>query len=332
MTLCIFRKPNNAKNPLINQFRKTAGVFMKKISVIGAGNVGATVIQRLAEKEAGELILVDIVEGLPQGKALDLMQAGTIMGYDTPITGTNDYADIAGSDIVIITAGIARKPGMSRDDLININGEIIRDIAGNIAEYAPNSIVINVTNPLDILTHVALKYTGFGKHRVFGMSGVLDAGRFACFVAEELRCSRKDVEALVIGGHGDLMIPLPGYTTAGGIPLTELLPDTTIEKLVDRTVHAGAEIVGLLKNGSAFYAPSAAVAEMTEAILNDSKRILPASAYLDGEYGQQGICFGVPAKLGAAGIEEILEVRLTEEQQKLLQNSADLLRKSNPFV
>ena len=228
---------------------------MAKISVIGAGNVGATTVQRLAELELGEIVMTDVVEGLPQGKALDLMQAGAIKGYDTSILGSNDYADIADSDLVIITAGIARKPGMTREDLIKTNSKIIVEVSKNIAKYAPESIVMNVTNPLDIITYVAMKSTGFETKKVFGMSGVLDAGRFASFIAEELKCSKKDVQAMVIGGHGDLMVPLPQYTTVSGIPLTDLLSEDKISRLVERTVNGGAEIVELLKQGSAFYAP-----------------------------------------------------------------------------
>ncbi|AKB79879.1 Malate dehydrogenase [Methanosarcina horonobensis HB-1 = JCM 15518] len=300
---------------------------MAKISVIGAGNVGATTVQRLAELEIGEVVMTDIVEGLPQGKALDLMQAGAINGYDTRVTGTNDYADIAGSDLIIITAGIARKPGMTREDLIKTNSKIIGDVARNIAKYAPNSIVMNVTNPLDIITYVAMKATGFEPKRVFGMSGVLDAGRFASFIAEELKCSKKDVEAMVIGGHGDLMVPLPQYTTVSGIPLPELLPDRTIDRLVERTVNGGAEIVELLKQGSAFYAPSSAIVRMAEAVIKDSKRIIPASAYLEGQYGQEGIYFGVPVKLGAAGIEEIIELKLEKSQFEILRKSSETIRR-----
>jgi malate dehydrogenase len=300
---------------------------MVKISVIGAGNVGSTTVQRLAELEPGEIVMTDIVEGMPQGKALDLMQAGAINGYDTRITGTNDYADIANSDLVIITAGIARKPGMSREDLIKTNSKIIGDVAGNIAKYAPNSIVINVTNPLDIITYVAMKATGFDPEKVFGMSGVLDAGRFASFIAEELKCSKRDVEAMVIGGHGDLMVPLPQYTTVSGIPLPELLPEKTIDRLVERTVNGGAEIVELLKQGSAFYAPSAAIVRMAEAVIKDSRRVLPASAYLEGQYGQKGIYFGVPVKLGANGIEEILELKLEDSQCERLKKSSETIRK-----
>jgi malate dehydrogenase len=300
---------------------------MAKISVIGAGNVGATTVQRLAELELGEIVMTDIVEGLPQGKALDLVQAGAIKGYDTSIVGTNDYADIADSDLVIITAGIARKPGMTREDLIKTNSKIITEVSRNIAKYAPESIVISVTNPLDIITYVAMKSTGFESKKVFGMSGVLDSGRFASFIAEELKCSKKDVQAMVIGGHGDLMVPLPQYTTVSGIPLTDLLSGERIARLVERTVNGGAEIVELLKQGSAFYAPSAAVVSMAEAVIKDSKRILPASAYLEGQYQQEGIYFGVPVKLGISGVEEILELKLDESQYETLRRSSETIRK-----
>lgn len=300
---------------------------MVKISVIGAGNVGATTVQRLAELEIGEIVMTDVVEGMPQGKALDLMQAGAIKGYDTTILGTNNYADIADSDLVIITAGIARKPGMTREDLIKTNSKIIIEVSKNIAKYSPEAIVLNVTNPLDIITYVAMRSTGFDPKKVFGMSGVLDAGRFASFIAEEIKCSQKDIQAMVIGGHGDLMVPLPQYTTVSGIPLTHLLPEATISRLVQRTVNGGAEIVELLKQGSAFYAPSSAIVAMTESIIKDQKRILPASAYLEGQYGQEGIYFGVPAKLGASGVEEILELELTGEQQDILKKSSETIRK-----
>ncbi|MGB9930044.1 MAG: malate dehydrogenase [Methanosarcina sp.] len=301
---------------------------MVKISVIGAGNVGATTVQRLAELELGEIVMTDVVEGLPQGKALDLIQAGAIKGYDTSIIGTNDYADIADSQLVIITAGIARKPGMTREDLIKTNAKIIMDVSRNIAKHAPDAIVLNVTNPLDIITYVAMKSTGFETKKVFGMSGVLDTGRFASFIAEELKCSRKDVNGMVIGGHGDLMVPLPQYTTVSGIPLSDLMLQEKISKLIQRTVNGGAEIVELLKQGSAFYAPSSAIVAMTEAIIKDEKRILPACAYLEGQYGQEGIYFGVPTKLGASGVEEILELELTQEQQEILRKSADNIRKA----
>ena len=300
---------------------------MAKISVIGAGNVGATTVQRLAELELGEIVMVDVVDGLPQGKALDLMQAGAIKDYDTQILGSNDYSNIENSDLAIITAGIARKPGMSREDLIKINSKIVAEISKNIAKYAPKSIVINVTNPLDIMTYVAMKSTGFEVTKVFGMSGVLDAGRFASFIAEELECSKKDVHATVIGGHGDLMIPLPKYSTVSGIPLTYLLSDDQIFRLVERTVNGGAEIVGLLKQGSAFYAPSSAIVSMAEAVIKDSKRVLPACAYLEGQYGQEGIYFGVPVKLGASGVEEIFELKLDQGQYEILRKSSEAIRK-----
>jgi malate dehydrogenase len=299
---------------------------MAKISVIGAGNVGATTAQRLAELELGEVVMTDIVPGLPQGKALDLMQAGAIKNYDTSIIGTNDYADITDSDLVIITAGIARKPGMTREDLIKTNSKIIIEVSKNIAKYAPESIVINVTNPLDIITYIVMKSTGFEAKRVFGMSGALDSGRFASFVAEELKCSKKDVQAMVIGGHGDLMVPLPQYTTVSGIPLRNMLSGDKITSLVERTINGGAEIVELLKQGSAFYAPSAAIVSMAEAVIKDSKKILPASAYLEGQYGQEGIYFGVPVKLGASGVEEILEIKLDEEQYEILRKSSETIR------
>ena len=300
---------------------------MAKISVIGAGNVGATTVQRLAELELGDIVMTDVVEGMPQGKALDLMQAGAIKGYDTSILGTNDYSDIADSDLVIVTAGIARKPGMTREDLIKTNSKIIVEVSQNIAKYAPKSVVIIVTNPLDIITHVAMKATGFETKRVFGMSGVLDAGRFATFIAEELKCSRKNVQAMVIGGHGELMVPLPQYTTVSGIPLQDLLPEDTISKLVKRTVNGGAEIVDLLKQGSAFYAPTSAIVSMAEAIIKDTKSVLPACAYLDGQYGQEGIYFGVPVKLGASGVEEIIELKLDQEQYEVLRKSSESIRK-----
>lgn len=305
---------------------------MAKISVIGAGNVGATTVQRLAELELGDIVMTDVVEGMPQGKALDLMQAGAIKGYDTTVLGTNNYSDIAGSDLVIVTAGIARKPGMSREDLIKTNSKIVVEVSQNIAKYAPKSVVIIVTNPLDIITHVAMKATGFETKRVFGMSGVLDAGRFATFIAEELKCSRKNVQAMVIGGHGDLMVPLPQYTTVSGIPLQDLLPEETISRLVKRTVNGGAEIVDLLKQGSAFYAPSSAIVAMAEAIIKDTKSVLPACAYLDGQYGQEGIYFGVPVKLGASGVEEIIELKLNQEQNEILRKSSESIRKIIPQI
>lgn len=296
---------------------------MPKITIIGAGAVGATAAQRIAEKELGDVVLTDIVEGLPQGKALDLMEAAPMFGYDSKILGTNDYRDIEGSDVVVITAGIARKPGMTREDLLKINTKIIREVSQNIAKYAPESIIITVTNPLDIMTYVAMKTTNFEPERVFGMSGVLDAGRFAAFIAMELGCSVRDISAMVLGGHGDTMVPLPRFTTVSGVPITELLPEDAIKRLVERTVNGGAEIVNLLKTGSAFYAPSAAVTNMVEAVVKDTKRVLPVCAYLDGEYGRKDIYLGVPVKLGRRGVEEIIELKLTDDEKKVLDKSAE---------
>jgi len=299
---------------------------MPKITIIGAGAVGATAAQRIAEKELGDVVMTDIVEGLPQGKALDLAQAGPLWGYDSKVTGTNDYKDIEGSDVVVVTAGIARKPGMTREDLLKINGKIIREVSQNIAKYAPDSIVITVTNPLDIMTYVAMKTTGFEPNRVFGMSGVLDSGRFAAFIAIELGCSVRDINAMVLGGHGDTMVPLPRFTTVSGVPITELMPESTIKRLVERTINGGAEIVNLLKTGSAFYAPSAAVTNMVEAVIKDTKRILPACAYLNGEYGKKDIYLGVPVKLGRKGISQIVELELAIEEKKALDISAEAVK------
>ena len=299
---------------------------MPKISIIGAGAVGATAAQRIAEKELGDVVLTDIVEGLPQGKSLDLLESGPLSGYDSNITGTNDYRDIEGSDVVVITAGIARKPGMTREDLLKINTKIITDVSQNIKRYAPGSVVITVTNPLDIMTYVTMKTTGFEPNRVFGMSGALDSGRFAAFIALELGCSVRDIYAMVLGGHGDTMVPIPRFTTVSGIPITELMQGSTIKQLVDRTINGGAEIVNLLKTGSAFYAPSAAVTNMVEAIIKDTKRILPVCAYLNGEYGKKDIYLGVPVKLGMRGIEEIIELELTGEEKKALDMSAEAVK------
>ena len=299
---------------------------MPKITIIGAGAVGSTAAQRIAEKELGDVVMTDIVEGLPQGKALDLLEAGPLLGYDSNIIGTNDYRDIEGSDVVVITAGIARKPGMTREDLLKINTKIITDVSQNIKRFAPDSVVITVTNPLDIMTYVTLKTTGFEPNRVFGMSGVLDSGRFATFIALELGCSVRDINAMVLGGHGDTMVPLPRFTTVSGVPITELMPESTINRLVERTINGGAEIVNLLKTGSAFYAPSAAVTNMVEAVIKDTKRILPVCAYLSGEYGKKDIYLGVPVKLGRIGIEEILELELTGEEKKALDRSAEAVK------
>jgi len=299
---------------------------MNKITIIGAGAVGATAAQRIAEKELGDVVLTDIVEGLPQGKALDLLESGPLCGYDSKVTGTNDYKDIEGSDIVVVTAGIARKPGMTREDLLKINTKIIKEVSQNIAKYAPDAIVITVTNPLDIMTYVSMKTTGFEPQRVFGMSGVLDSGRFATFIAMEFGCSVRDISAVVLGGHGDTMVPLPRFTTVSGVPITELMPKDIIQRLVERTVNGGAEIVNLLKTGSAFYAPSAAVTNMVEAVVKDTKRILPVCAYLNGEYGKKDIYLGVPVKLGRRGVEEIIELELTADEKKALDSSAEAVK------
>ena len=299
---------------------------MPKITIIGAGAVGATAAQRIAEKELGDVVLTDIVEGLPQGKALDLMESAPLFGYDSKLSGTNDYKDIEGSDVVVITAGIARKPGMTREDLLKINTKIITEVSQNIKRYAPDSVVITVTNPLDIMTYVTLKTTGFEPARVFGMSGVLDSGRFAAFIAMELGCSVRDINAMVLGGHGDTMVPLPRFTTVTGVPITELMPESTINRLVDRTINGGAEIVNLLKTGSAFYAPSAAVTNMVEAVIKNTKRIFPVCAYLNGEYGRKDIYLGVPVKLGRQGVEEIVELKLSAVEKKVLDRSAEAVR------
>lgn len=299
---------------------------MPKITIIGAGAVGATAAQRIAEKELGDVVMTDIVEGLPQGKALDLSEAGPMCGYDSKVTGTNDYKDIEGSDVVVVTAGIARKPGMTREDLLKINGKIIREVSQNIAKYAPDSIIITVTNPLDIMTYVALKTTDFEPRRVFGMSGVLDSGRFATFIAMELGCSVRDIRAMVLGGHGDTMVPLPRFTTVSGVPITELMSKDVIQRLVERTVNGGAEIVNLLKTGSAFYAPSAAVANMVEAVLKNTKRVMPVCAYLDDEYGKKDVYLGVPVKLGRRGVEEVIELELADDEKKALDRSVEAVK------
>ncbi len=295
----------------------------KKVTVIGAGNVGATAAQRLAEKQLCDVVLVDIVEGVPQGKALDLVEAAAIEKHDSQLTGTNGYDDTADSDIVIITAGIPRKPGMSRDDLISTNAGIVRNVTQEVASRSPEAIIIIVSNPLDAMCHVAYDTCGFPKQRVIGMAGVLDSARFRAFISMELNVSVENTHAFVLGGHGDTMVPLPRYSTVAGIPITELLAKDRIDALVDRTRNGGAEIVGLLKTGSAYYAPASAAVEMAESILKDKKKILPCAAYLQGEYGIQDLFIGVPVKLGAAGAEEIIEITLTEEEQQALKKSAD---------
>jgi malate dehydrogenase len=294
----------------------------KKTTVIGAGNVGATAAQRLAEKELCDVVLIDIIEGVPQGKALDLAQAAPIEKHDSRLTGSNAYDASAGSDIVIITAGIPRKPGMSRDDLISTNAGIVKTVTRQVAALSPDSILIIVSNPLDAMCHVAFETSGFPKQRVMGMAGVLDSARFRAFIAMELNVSVENTHAFVLGGHGDTMVPLPRYSTVAGIPITELLSQDRIEALVGRTRTGGAEIVGLLKTGSAYYAPASAAVEMAEAILKDKKKILPCAAYLEGEYGINELFIGVPVKLGAKGIEQVIEIELTAEEKAALHKSA----------
>jgi malate dehydrogenase len=298
----------------------------KKVTVVGAGNVGATAAQRLAEKQLCDVVLVDIVEGVPQGKALDLAEAAAIEKHDSHLTGTNGYDETADSDIVIITAGIPRKPGMSRDDLISTNAGIVRNVTQEVASRSPEAIIIIVSNPLDAMCHVAYDTCGFPKKRVIGMAGVLDSARFRAFISMELDVSVENTHAFVLGGHGDTMVPLPRYSTVAGIPITELLAKDRIDALVERTRNGGAEIVGLLKTGSAYYAPASAAVEMAESILKDKKKILPCAVYLQGEYGIQDLFIGVPVKLGAEGAEEIIEITLTEEEQQALQKSADAVQ------
>jgi malate dehydrogenase len=298
----------------------------RKITVVGAGNVGATLAHRLADKEIADVVIIDILEGMPQGKALDLLESGPVGGYDCMIKGTNNYADTAGSDIVVITAGLPRKPGMSRDDLLNTNAGIVSACTEQVVKYSPNCMIIVVSNPLDAMCHVALKTSGFPKHRVFGMAGVLDTARMSAFIALELKVSVENISALILGGHGDSMVPLPRYSTVAGIPITDLMTKEQIARLVERTRKGGGEIVNLLKTGSAFYAPSAATVQMIEAILYDKKMILPCAAYLEGEYGIQGLYVGVPVKLGSNGVEEVIQVKLTEDENAALQKSAGDVR------
>jgi malate dehydrogenase len=298
-----------------------------KITIIGSGNVGATCAHWAATKELGDIVLMDVVEGVPQGKGLDMQETAPIEGYDVNIFGTNSYEDTAGSDIIVITAGIARKPGMSRDDLLNTNVKIVKTCAKQAAKFSPNAFIIVVTNPLDVMVYAAYKASGFPANRVFGMAGVLDSARFRTFIAQELGVSYKDVSAFVLGGHGDDMVPLVRYSYAGGIPIEKLMPKERIDVIVERTRKGGAEIVNYLKTGSAFHAPGASVIEMVEAVLKDQKRILPVAAYLNGEYGEKDIYLGVPAIIGGNGVEKILEVDLTKEERAALQKSIDSVRK-----
>ncbi|MEW6033587.1 MAG: malate dehydrogenase [Chloroflexota bacterium] len=297
-----------------------------KVTVIGAGNVGATCAERVAEKGYADVVLVDIIEGLPQGKALDMLQSAPIIGSDAMVTGTNSYEASAGSDVVVITSGIARKPGMSRDDLLLTNMKIVQSVTEQVVRYSPECIIIVVTNPLDAMTQLALHVSKLPRHRVIGMSGILDSARFRTFIAAELGVSAEDIFACVLGGHGDTMVPLPRYSTVSGVPITELLPPATIARLVDRTVKGGAEIVALLKTGSAYYAPGAAAAQIVDSILLDKKKLLPCAAYLEGEYGIKGVVVGVPVKLGRKGIEQIVELKLTAEEKAALHKSAEAVR------
>ena len=297
-----------------------------KITVVGAGNVGATVAQYAVEKELGDVVLVDVIEGIPQGKALDLAQAGPIHGYDAILIGSNGYDETADSDVVVITAGMARKPGMTRDDLLFKNAEIVGSVVEQVARRSPRAILILVTNPLDAMVQLAWKKSGFPAERVIGMAGVLDSARFRTFIARELDVSVENVSAFVLGGHGDSMVPLPRYSTVAGIPITDLLPREKIDALVTRTANGGAEIVNFLKAGSAYYAPGASAVEMVEAILKDKKKILPCAAYLDGQYGVRGVYVGVPVKLGRRGVEQIVEIKLTPDEQAAFNKSAAAVR------
>jgi malate dehydrogenase len=301
--------------------------MVNKITVVGAGNVGATAAQRVAEKElARQVVLVDIVEGVPQGKGLDQWQSAPIELYDSRIIGTNGYDETENSEIVIITAGIARKPGMSRDDLMNTNAGIVKTVSEQVARTSPNAIIIVVSNPLDVMCYVAKKATGFPRQRVLGMAGVLDTARYRAFLAEALDCSVRDIQAMVLGGHGDTMVPLISYTSVSGIPITQLLDRAALDKIVDRTRNGGAEIVAFLKTGSAYYAPSAGAVQMAEAIVQDQKRILPCAAWLEGEYGMRDLFLGVPCKLGRNGLEKVIEVELTPAERVALGKSADAVR------
>jgi malate dehydrogenase len=294
----------------------------RKITVVGSGNVGATLAHRLADRQLGDIVLIDILEGIPQGKGLDMHEAGPIEGFDGTIKGTNDYADTANSDLVVITAGFPRKPGMSRDDLLKANYDVVKATTEQVAKHSPNCFLIVVTNPLDAMAQTALKVSGFPRGRVIGMAGILDTARYRTVIADALDVSVLDVQGLVLGGHGDTMVPVPSYTTVAGIPVTQLMPKDQLDKIIQRTAKGGAEIVNLLKTGSAYYAPSAAVAEMVEAILRDRKRILPCAVYLQGEYGINGVFVGVPVKLGAGGVEKIIEIKLTDEEKAALEKSA----------
>jgi malate dehydrogenase len=301
-------------------------VAKSKVTVVGAGNVGGTTAQRLAERNYADVVLVDIVEGLPQGKALDILESGPVIGFDSNVTGTNGYEETAGSEIVVITSGSPRKPGMSRDDLLKTNQNIVQSVTQEVVKHSPEAILVMVANPLDAMCHVAFEVSAFPRERVVGMAGILDTARYRTFIAKELEVSVRDVFALVLGGHGDTMVPLPSMATVGGVAITDLLPQDRVEAIVDRTRGGGAEVVQLLQSGSAFYAPSAAVVEMVDSILLDQKRLLPCAVYLQGEYGIDDLFVGVPVKLGASGVEEIVELDLEQNELEDLKSSAGAVR------
>mgnify|MGYP001302286926 FL=1 len=303
------------------------GTARNKITVVGAGQVGTTVAQLVAYKNLGNVVIIDVVEGLPQGKALDLQQSGCLQVFDSIVTGTNDYKDTANSDVVVITAGLPRKPGQDRGDLLKTNAKIVKMVTEEIIKYSSNPLIIVVSNPLDAMVYVAKQVSGLPKHRIMGMAGVLDSARFRTFVSLELKCSLVDVDAMVLGGHGDSMVPMPRYTTVSGISITDLMSKERIDRLVDRTRKGGAEIVGLLKKGSAFLSPGASAVKMIEAILLDKKRMLPCTAYLEGEYGWDGIFFGVPVTLGITGIEQVIQLQLTDEERVAIDTSAQDVKK-----
>lgn len=301
---------------------------MPKIGIVGAGNVGATAALYTAQKELGDIALIDVVDGIPQGKGLDMIEAGPVLGYDSKIEGSNDFAALDGSDIVVVTAGLARKPGMDRLDLLKKNAEIITSVTEAVVKYAPESQILMVSNPLDVMTYIALKVSGFGRKRVYGQAGVLDCARYRAFIAMELGVSMEDTQAIILGGHGDTMVPLPRYTTVSGIPITELLPQEAIDRIVQRTRDGGAEIVNYLKTGSAYYAPAASVVLMVESMLKGKNRVVPASVMLEGEYGLNNVCVGVPVKLGREGIEDIIELQLSDAELKELHASATVYQSS----
>src|SRR6266550_4303413 len=307
--------------------------MLNKITVVGAGNVGATTAQRLAEKElARTVVLVDVIEGVPQGKGLDQWESAPIEGFDTRVVGANDYGPAAGSEVVVVTAGIARKPGMSRDDLVRTNADIVKQVSQQIKHSCPKAIVVVVSNPLDVMCWVTKQVTGFPRERVIGMAGVLDTARYRAFLAEALDVSVRDIQAMVLGGHGDTMVPLISYTSVSGIPITQLMDRATLDAIVDRTRNGGAEIVAFLKTGSAYYAPSAAAVQMCESIVLDQKRILPCAAWLEGEYGMSGLFLGVPCKLGRSGLEKIIEVELTADEKAALKKSAEAVKQTMAAV